>query len=68
MSERRDKFQTLVADLVRQVDAYVIPHGWVTKPYAKKMRHGNHQVFEIPALFLRTGRANAIRLSYPPAQ
>jgi hypothetical protein len=55
MSEQRDQFQKLVGDLVKQVKEWVEPHEWVTKPYPKKMRDADRQVFEVPALFLQKG-------------
>jgi len=55
MSQQRDRFRTLVEGLVQQVGGWVGPHQWVTKPYPKKMRDSDRQVFEIPALFLQKG-------------
>ncbi len=55
MSEQRDQFQKRVKALVEQVRLWVEPHEWVTKPYPKKMRDVNRQVFEITALFLQKG-------------
>jgi hypothetical protein len=55
MSQQRDRFQTLVIGLVKQVGAWVERHEWVTKPYPKKMRDVERNVFEIPALFLQKG-------------
>ena len=55
MSEQRDQFQKRVEALVKQVREWVEPHEWVTKPYPKKMRDVDRQVFEIPALFLQKG-------------
>ena len=55
MSEQRDQFQKLVGALVKQVQEWVEPHEWVTKPYPKKMRDVDRQVFEVPALFLQKG-------------
>jgi len=55
MSEQRDQFQKRVKALVEQVRGWVEPREWVTKPYPKKMRDVNRQVFEIPALFLQKG-------------
>jgi hypothetical protein len=55
MSEQRDQFQKRVEALVRQVAEWVDPHEWVTKPYPKRMRDVDGQVFEIPALFLQKG-------------
>jgi hypothetical protein len=55
MSKQRNQFQRRVKALVKQVREWVEPHEWVTKPYPKKMRDVDHQVFEIPALFLQKG-------------
>lgn len=55
MSRQRDQFQQRVEALVEQVSAWVEPREWVTKPYPKRMRDSDGQVFEIPALFLQKG-------------
>jgi hypothetical protein len=55
MSKQRSQFQKRVKALVKQVKGWVEPREWVTKPYSKKMRDVDHQVFEIPALFLQKG-------------
>ena len=55
MSEQRDQFQQRVETLVERVREWVEPHEWVTKPYPKKMRDVDRQVFEVPALFLQKG-------------
>ena len=55
MSDERDRFQKRVESLVEQVKGWVEPHEWVTKPYPKRMRNVDRQVFEIPALFLQKG-------------
>ena len=55
MSKERDQFQKRVEALVEQVREWVEPHEWVTKPYPKKMRDVDRQIFEIPALFLQKG-------------
>ena len=55
MSEKRDQFQNRVKALVEQVQEWVEPHEWVTKPYMKKMRDVDNQVYLIPALFLQKG-------------
>jgi len=55
MSGERDRFQKRVEALVEKVRGWVEPHEWVTKPYPKKMRDVDRQVFEIPALFLQKG-------------
>ena len=55
MPEERDRFQKRVEALVEQVKEWVEPHEWVAKPYPKKMRDVDRQVFEIPALFLQKG-------------
>ena len=55
MSDERDRFQKRVESLVEQVKGWVEPHEWVTKPYPKRMRDVDRQVFEIPALFLQKG-------------
>ena len=55
MSEQREQFQKRIEALVKQVSEWVEPHEWVTKPYAKKMRDVDREVFEIPALFLQKG-------------
>jgi len=55
MSKQRSQFQKRVKALVKQVRDWVEPHEWITKPYPKKMRDVDHQVFEIPALFLQKG-------------
>jgi hypothetical protein len=55
MSKQRDQFQERVKALVNQVRKWAEPHEWVTKPYPKKMRDLDSEVFEIPALFLQKG-------------
>jgi hypothetical protein len=55
MSEQRDQFQRRVEALVKQVREWVESHEWVTKSYPKKMRDGDRQIFQIPALFLQKG-------------
>ena len=55
MSEERDRFQKRVEALVETVRQWVEPHEWVTKPYPKKIRDVDRQVFEVPALFLQKG-------------
>jgi hypothetical protein len=55
MSEQRERFQKRVEQLVGQVSGWIEPHEWVTKPYPKKMRDVDDQVFEVPALFLQKG-------------
>jgi hypothetical protein len=55
MSEKRDRFQKRVEALIEKVKRWAEPHEWVTKPYSKKMRDVDRQVFEIPALFLQKG-------------
>src|SRR5271157_4112096 len=55
MSDQREQFQERGENLVKQVRDWVEPHEWVTKPYPKKMRDVDRQVFEIPALFLQKG-------------
>ena len=54
MSERRERFQRLVEDLVGQVERWVDPREWVTRRYPKRMRDDG-RVFEIPALCLQKG-------------
>jgi len=41
--------------LVQQVRDWAEPQEWVTKPYTKKMRDAEGQLFEIPALYLQKG-------------
>jgi hypothetical protein len=55
MSEERDKFRKQVEALADKVRGWVEPHEWVTKPYPKKIRDSDRQVFEVPALFLQKG-------------
>ncbi len=55
MSEQREQFQSRVDELVSKVRAWVEPREWVTKAYPKKMRDVDHQVYEVPALFLQKG-------------
>jgi hypothetical protein len=55
MSEQRDLFQNRINTLVEQVGGWVSSHEWVTKTYPKKMRDVDHQVYEVPALFLQKG-------------
>ena len=55
MSEQRTQFQRRVEALIKQVEQWVETHEWVTKTYPKKMRDVDHQVYEIPALFLQKG-------------
>ena len=55
MSKERDQFQERVVALVNQVREWAEPHEWVTKPYPKRMRDENREIFEVPALFLQKG-------------
>ena len=55
MSAQRDQFQIRVDTLAKQVRAWVEPHEWVTKTYPKKMRDVDHQIYEVPALYLQKG-------------
>lgn len=55
MSKPRDQFRKRVDDLIMKVREWVEPHEWVTKTYPKKMRDADHQVYEVPALFLQKG-------------
>ena len=55
MSERRDQFQNRVDALASQVRAWVEPHEWVTKPYPKKIRDVDDQVYVAQALYLQKG-------------
>ncbi len=55
MSTQREHFTRLISDLVQQVRGWVEPNDWVTKPYPKRMRDPDRQVFEVPALFLQKG-------------
>ncbi|MGO8750054.1 MAG: hypothetical protein ACLQNE_29250 [Thermoguttaceae bacterium] len=55
MPEQRDQFQNRVKALVEQVRQWVEPHEWVTKPYTKKLRDLDSQIYLIPALFLQKG-------------
>ena len=55
MIEQRDQFRVRVEALVEQVKRWVAPHEWVTKTYPKKMRDVDHEVYEVPALFLQKG-------------
>jgi hypothetical protein len=60
MSKQRNQFQKRVKALVKQVAEWAEPHEWVTKPYPKKMRDADRQVFEIPALFLQKGTTRVL--------
>src|ERR1700686_533698 len=55
MSKQRSQYQKRVKALVKRVTAWGEPHEWTTKPYPKKMRDVDQQIFEIPALFLQKG-------------
>jgi hypothetical protein len=55
MSKQRSQYQKQVKALVKRVRAWVEPHEWTTKPYPKKMRVVDQQIFEVPALFLQKG-------------
>jgi hypothetical protein len=55
MSQQREQFQDRVNGLVEQVRRWAEPHEWVTKPYPKKLRDLDGQVYVIPALFLQKG-------------
>jgi hypothetical protein len=55
MPEQREQFQTRINALVEQVRQWVEPNDWVTKPYAKRLRDPDGQIYEIPALFLQKG-------------
>lgn len=55
MSKQRSQYQKRVKALVKQVTKWAESHEWITKPYPKKMRDVDQQIFEIPALFLQKG-------------
>jgi hypothetical protein len=55
MSKRRSQYQKRVKALVKQVTEWAESNEWITKPYPKKMRDVDQQIFEIPALFLQKG-------------
>lgn len=55
MSKQRSQYLKRVKALVKQVTKWAECHDWVTKPYPKKMRDVDQQIFEIPALFLQKG-------------
>ena len=55
MSKQRSQYQKRVTALVKQVTKWAEAHEWITKPYPKKMRDVDQQIFEIPALFLQKG-------------
>src|SRR6202142_389679 len=55
MSKQSSQYQKRVKALVKQVTGWAETHGWITKPYPKKMRDVDQQIFEIPALFLQKG-------------
>lgn len=54
-SQARSAFETRVKALVGLVKAWAEPHDWITKEYPKKLRDAEHQVYELPALFLQKG-------------
>jgi len=49
------QFHDRVVALVERVKEWAVPHDWVTKEYPKKVRNGEKQTCEIPALFLQRG-------------
>lgn len=55
MSAQRELFRDRVHSLIQQVQNWVEANEWVTKPYPKRMRDVDNQVFEIPSLFLQKG-------------
>jgi hypothetical protein len=55
MTASRSEFQNRVRLLVDDVRAWVEPHEWVTKEYAKKLRDDAGEVYEAPALLLQRG-------------
>lgn len=55
MSTALEKFHSDVSALVDQVKGWAEPHDWVTKEYPKKVRNGENQAREIPALMLQRG-------------
>lgn len=55
MPEQRDQFQSRVEALVQQVRQWVEPHEWVTKPYTKKLRDLDGQIYLVQVLFLQKG-------------
>ena len=63
MAEQRDRWRARMDELVTQVAGWVEPNDWVTRPYPKRMRDSDGQVFEVPSLFLQKG---PIRLLLDP--
>ena len=55
MAEQRDRWRARMDELVTQVAEWVEPNDWVTRPYPKRMRDSDGQVFEVPSLFLQKG-------------
>ena len=55
MPDQRDQFQRRIEALVEQVRHWVEPHEWVTKPYTKKLRDVDGEVYAVPVLFLQKG-------------
>jgi hypothetical protein len=55
MSAELMRFHDRVVALVEQVKGWAEAHEWVTKEYPKRMRNGENQTCEIPALFLQRG-------------
>jgi hypothetical protein len=55
MPIERDQFQNRVETLVEQVRQWVERHEWVTRPYTKRIRDFDGQVYLIQALFLQKG-------------
>jgi len=60
MSKQRDEFKKRVESLVERVCEWVEPHEWVTKPYPKKLRDDESQLYELPALFLQKGATRVL--------
>ena len=59
----REKFATLVKDLITQVEANLDDPEWVKKRYMKKMRDADRSVYEVQFLTLQKG---PVRLSLDP--
>lgn len=60
MADNRSQFQVIVADLVKNVRVWAESNEWVTKIHPKKMRDGDRNIFEVPALLLQKGPARLL--------
>lgn len=60
MTEKREAFRRLVEELVTRFETEVDRREWITRRYPKRLRDGNREIYEVPALFLQKGAVSVL--------